>query len=287
MLILLLSIVQKVFPEAAAGHNQDPNFGLASDDSDDNEYDPDGSATDEQDEGDESSSDGSSSDDSDFTSTSDEVEAPADDKTYLGLSSEDSEDDEYNPDAPDLDDKVTQESSSSGSDFTSDSEDLAAVLEDNRSSGNDEGAASPLGHSNGQRYKDGGNNESLNNELLSIIKPGQDGAVPVYGKRSSERLDYKKLYDVSVISNIISCYDNSFFFLNIIYVPCVTQSVYLPLSALWIYFRFFFKILSWFFICSSESERCDSSAVTSYLTVIITLPSCHLFKFRDYLCYSW
>ncbi|KDO47945.1 hypothetical protein CISIN_1g001512mg [Citrus sinensis] len=186
---------EKVFPEAAAGHNQDPNFGLASDDSDDNEYDPDGSATDEQDEGDESSSDGSSSDDSDFTSTSDEVEAPADDKTYLGLSSEDSEDDEYNPDAPELDDKVTQESSSSGSDFTSDSEDLAAVLEDNRSSGNDEGAASPLGHSNGQRYKDGGNNESLNNELLSIIKPGQDGAAPVYGKRSSERLDYKKLYD--------------------------------------------------------------------------------------------
>lgn len=188
---------EKVFPEAAAGHNRDPNFGRPLDDSDDNDYDPDDSATDEQDQGDESSSDGSSSDESDFTSTSDEVEAPADDKAYLGLSSEDSEDDEYNPDSPELDDKVTQESSSSGSDFTSDSEDLAAVLEDNRSSGNDEGATtvSPLGLSNGQRYKPGGNNESLNNELLSIIKPGQDAAAPVYGKRIVERLDYKKLYD--------------------------------------------------------------------------------------------
>lgn len=189
--------MQKVFPEAAAaGHNQDPNFGLPSDDSDDNDYDPDGPASDEKDQGDEKSSD-----ESDFTSASDELEASAINDKYLGLPSDDSEDDDFNPEAPVFDEKVAEESSSS--DFTSDSEDLAGVLEDKRSSGNDEEGAtsiSPLGESNGQRSKYAGNKGSLNNELLSTLESGQDGAGHVYEKRSVERLDYKKLYDVSVIS---------------------------------------------------------------------------------------
>lgn len=168
--------MQKVFPEAAAaGHNQDPNFGLPSDDSDDTDYDPDDQRTDEKDQGDESSSD-----ESDFTSASDELE-PLANNEYLGLPSDDSEDDDYDPDAPVLDEKITQESSSS--DFTSDSEDLATVIKDNRSSGNDEGATSvsPRGDSNGQISK--------------------CGLAPASEKRSIERLDYKKLYDVSVTAN--------------------------------------------------------------------------------------
>ncbi|KAJ0009776.1 hypothetical protein Pint_33745 [Pistacia integerrima] len=181
---------EKVFPEAAAaGPNQDPNFGLPSDDSDDTDYNPDDLRTDEKDQGDESGSD-----ESDFTSASDELE-PLANNEYLALPSADSEDDDYDPDAPVLDEKTTQEISSS--DFTSDSEDLAAVIEDNRSSGNDKGATSvsPLGDSNGPILKCGGNKESLNNELLSILQSGQNGLAPASEKRSIERLDYKKLYD--------------------------------------------------------------------------------------------
>ncbi|XP_044507692.1 homeobox protein HAT3.1 isoform X2 [Mangifera indica] len=181
---------EKVFPEAAAaGHDQDPNFGLPSDDSVDADYDPDDLQTNEKDQGDESSSDKS-----DYFSASDEVE-PLANNNCLGLPSDDSEDDEYDPDALVLDEKITQESSSS--DFTSDSEDLAAIIEDNGSSGNDEGATSvsPLGDSNGQMSKCGGNKECLNNELLSILEVRQDGLAHAYEKRSVERLDYKKLYD--------------------------------------------------------------------------------------------
>ena len=126
---MLLSHVQKVYPEAAtaAGHKQDHNFGLPSDDSDDNDYNP-CEPDDEKVEGDESSSD-----ESEYASAAEDLEAPPNEEQYLGLPSDDSEDDEYDPDAPDLDEKVTKESSSS--DFTSDSEDFAAVLDENRPSG--------------------------------------------------------------------------------------------------------------------------------------------------------
>ncbi|KAL5857789.1 hypothetical protein ACOSQ3_005247 [Xanthoceras sorbifolium] len=175
---------EKVFPEAAAaaGQNQDPNFGLPSDDSDDNDYNPDGSAADEKDQGDESSSD-----ESNYVSASDEPKAAANDNVYLGLPSDDSEDDNYDPDAPEPDEKVMQDSSSS--DFTSDSEDLAAVLEDDRTPGN-EGttSASPLRDTNGRRLKE-------DTELLNILESEQDEGTSVYEKRGIERLDYKKLYD--------------------------------------------------------------------------------------------
>lgn len=188
--------MQKVFPEAAAaGHDQDPNFGLPSDDSVDADYDPDDLQTNEKDQGDESSSDKS-----DYFSASDEVE-PLANNNCLGLPSDDSEDDDYDPEAPVHDEKIRQQSSSS--DFSSDSEDLAAVIEDNRSSGNDEGATSvsPFKDSNGQISKCGGNKKSLNNELLSILEAQQDGLAHACEKRRIERLDYKKLYDVSVTAN--------------------------------------------------------------------------------------
>lgn len=257
--------MQKVFPEAAAaaGLNQDANFGLPSDDSDDNDYDPDGLSTDENDQGDESSSD-----ESDFTSMSEDLEASANDKEYLGLPSDDSEDDEYNPDAPELDEKVMQENSSS--DFTSDSEDLAGVLENSWSSGNEEGSASVslLRDSNGKRSKLGGNKESLNNELLSILEPGQDGAAPVYGKRSIERLDYKKLYTVSVISKyyfhvLIPCTCHVHQLLVLceccsIFVCFGTPFTYMLYPVSWIYFSFLGFADCWSFICLLEYEKYSS-----------------------------
>lgn len=198
--------MQKVFPEAAvaasAGQNLENNQGLPSDDSDDNDYDPDGPDTDE-----EVQEEESSSDESEYASASDGLETPkSNDEQYLGFPSDDSEDDDFNPDAPDPNDDVKQESSSS--DFTSDSEDLTAALdEDNRSFENVEGPQSSslegstlLRGSGEQSYKRGQKRHSLKDELSSLLEsdPGQDGSTPVSGKRHVERLDYKKLHDVSV-----------------------------------------------------------------------------------------
>ncbi|KAI5316505.1 hypothetical protein L3X38_036212 [Prunus dulcis] len=78
----------------------------------------------------------SSSDESEYASASDGLETPkSNDEQYLGLPSEDSEDDDYNPYAPDVNEDVKQESSSS--DFTSDSKDLGAALDDNIMSSED------------------------------------------------------------------------------------------------------------------------------------------------------
>lgn len=188
---------EKVFPEAAAaaGHNQDHN-GLPSDDSDDDDYNP-CEPDDEKVEGEESSSD-----ESEYASATEELEAPTKDEQYLGLPSEDSEDDDYDPEAADLDVKV--EKGSSSSDFTSDSEDLAAALDDNRPSRDDEGPTSTsldcikaLRGSGGKRSTTVGKKLSLNDELVSILEtePGQDGSAPVSRGRKVERLDYKKLHD--------------------------------------------------------------------------------------------
>ncbi|KAA8525891.1 hypothetical protein F0562_008009 [Nyssa sinensis] len=109
---------EKVFPEAAvvaAGNKLDDSFGFPSDDSEDDDYDPDGPEVDERVQGDESSSD-----EFDFFSASDDFGASPNHEHYLGLPSDDSEDDDYDANAPVLDEQVKQESSSS--DFTSDSE---------------------------------------------------------------------------------------------------------------------------------------------------------------------
>lgn len=127
----------------------------------------------------------------------------------MGLSSDDSEDNDYDPSALDID---KQESSSS--DFTSDSEDLAATLDDN--SEKDEVHmssldAKPLGKSDKQGFRRDGKKSSLEGELLDILKsgPGKDGSPPVSGRRHVERLDYKKLHDVSIID---SAFISLFFF---------------------------------------------------------------------------
>ncbi|KAK8564266.1 hypothetical protein V6N12_036394 [Hibiscus sabdariffa] len=182
---------EKVFPEAAlvaSGQNQDPNIGLPSDDSDDNDYNPDISDNDEKDQGDESSSD-----ESDFTSASEELEVPANTDPYLGLPSEDSEDDDYNPDSLNHDNVAKPESSSS--DFASDSEDLGAVLVEDDISSQLDGPMSNDASRNSKSKKRGGK-KSMNDELLSIMESasGEDDAT-VSDKRSIQRLDYKRLYD--------------------------------------------------------------------------------------------
>ncbi|CAJ1977370.1 unnamed protein product [Sphenostylis stenocarpa] len=187
---------ERVFPEAAraAGNNMDNNLGLPSDDSDDDDYNPNG-PEDVKLEGDESSSD-----ESDYASASEKLEGSLGDQ-YLGLPSEDSDDGDYNPGAPDVDCKVNEESSSS--DFTSDSEDLAAAIVDyttHEQNGEIRSASLDdvkyLKSSRKQKGK-AGKKLSMADELSSLLEPdsGQDGSTPVSGKRNLERLDYKKLYD--------------------------------------------------------------------------------------------
>ncbi|KAE8730416.1 Auxin-responsive GH3 family protein [Hibiscus syriacus] len=182
---------EKVFPEAAVaadGQNQDPNFGLPSDDSNDEDYNADNSETDEKDQEDESSSD-----ESDFTSTSEELEVSANVDPCVGLPSDDSEDDEYDPDGPDHDNVAKPERSSS--DFTSDSEDLGAILEDKISSQKD-GPASNSGAIDSLWQLPKLGKEPLSDELVSIMESasGQDAAA-LSKKRITDKLDYKRLYD--------------------------------------------------------------------------------------------
>ncbi|KAF4364362.1 hypothetical protein F8388_006939 [Cannabis sativa] len=189
---------EKVFPEAAAaargGNNLDHNPELPSDDSEDDDYDPDGLDIDEkidrdESSSDESSSDESSSDESEYASACDELEAPPNNELSLKLSSDDdSEDNDYDPNAVDTDENVKQESSSSHT--TSDSEDLTPTDDDNK-------AKRLSGKSGKQSCSSGGKKSSLKGELLDILKsgPGEDGSPPISEKRHVERLDYKKLHD--------------------------------------------------------------------------------------------
>ncbi|KAA0037202.1 pathogenesis-related homeodomain protein [Cucumis melo var. makuwa] len=197
---------EKVYPEAAAaaGRNSDDTLGLPSDDSEDGDYDPDIPDTIDQDNelsSDESSSDQSNSDTSGYASASEGLEVPPNDDQYLGLPSDDSEDNDYDPSVPELDEGDRQESSSS--DFTSDSEDLAA-LENNCSSKDDDLVSSlnntlPVKNTNGR--SSGPSKSTLHNELSSLLDSGldKDGLEPISGRRQVERLDYKKLHDVSIL----------------------------------------------------------------------------------------
>lgn len=151
---------EKVFPEAAeAVAKEGDTVDLPSDDSEDQDYDPEDMNF--------QRNKSNSSDESDFSSAS--SDASVDKKQDLGLPSDDSEDNDYDPDVQIFNDEEAKQESSS-SDFTSDSEDLGAALDDARSAlGKDEGPlSSPL---------------------------DEDDFVPGSSKRNIERLDYKKLYD--------------------------------------------------------------------------------------------
>nr|XP_010906632.1 homeobox protein HOX1A isoform X1 [Elaeis guineensis]XP_010906633.1 homeobox protein HOX1A isoform X1 [Elaeis guineensis] len=203
---------EKVFPEAAAIANSDKQYDLSnlpSDDSEDDNYDPDVLEVDTEDHMEESSSEEdheeqSSSEESYFTYSSEDSGPSEKRKHYedIGLSSDDSEDDDYDPEGPDPDKEIQKESSGSDeSDFTSDSDDFCAEL--SKSGGTDEVSASSLPNlkplepsGEGERVSDR-NENATNSEQPSMLEPdpSQKNALPVSGKRQRDRLDYKKLYD--------------------------------------------------------------------------------------------
>ncbi|KAL8554638.1 hypothetical protein ACS0TY_002724 [Phlomoides rotata] len=193
--ISIIDSWEKIFPEAAAaalGKTLNDGAGSSSDDSEDEEYDPDKPDTDVKVEGDESSSD-----ESNYLSASDDISAPFNNEKYLGLPSDDSEDDDFDPSAPHQDEQVKQDNSSS--DFTSDSEDLGALLEDETALDEDITQILP----SAVKLPSTGSIEEnpevgrvkrhpLKDELSYLM---ETGAEPVSGKRRVERLDYKKLND--------------------------------------------------------------------------------------------
>lgn len=152
-------------------------MGLPSDDSEDDEYNPDGLDDDANGEENESSSDESDSNDSDssdFSSASEDLGAFQGAEKNLELPSDDSEDDDFDPDAANVNEDGAEHESSS-SDFTSASEDLGTAIGDDGTSGKDESSV-PL-------------------ELEQDFAESS----PITAKRCVEKLDYKKLYDVSII----------------------------------------------------------------------------------------
>ncbi|KAL8129239.1 hypothetical protein V2J09_018394, partial [Rumex salicifolius] len=158
---------ERVFPEATskAGSAQDDLAGLPSDDSEDDDFNPGGADDDNAESGD------SSSDESDFSSASEDLGAIHNtDDQYLGLPSDDSEDDDFEPNFVDAEDQPEQEGSSS--DFTSASEDLHAAIENDEVSSKAKNLKSPI----------------------KLVQDCED-IVPVSGRRQAEKLDYKKLYD--------------------------------------------------------------------------------------------
>ncbi|VFQ81876.1 unnamed protein product [Cuscuta campestris] len=170
---------EKVFQEeaAASGKQLDDMVGLPSDDSEDDDYNPDNLEVDEKiSEDDESNSD----DESDSSDTSFELETP-NDELFLGLPSEDSEDDDYEPDAHEHDEQIMQYSSSS--DFTSDSEDFSVELKNIMSPGQED---------HYEKIEVGGGPHSLKGEVEFLMQSYETLAS---GKRHVERLDYKKLHD--------------------------------------------------------------------------------------------
>lgn len=198
---MLSSHLQKIFPEAAAafsGKKLDDGSRSSSDDSEDDDYDPDKPDRNDKVEGDQSSSDESNY----FSAPDDGAASSLNNEKYLGLPSEDSEDDDFDPSAPDDDEQVMHGSSSS--DFTSDSEDLDALVEDDALPGKDIEQISsadqnqPSASSKEENSKVGGTKgKSLKDDLAYLM---ETGAEPVTGKRHVERLDYQKLLVVSLFS---------------------------------------------------------------------------------------
>ncbi|CAI9769981.1 unnamed protein product [Fraxinus pennsylvanica] len=191
-----LSVIEsweKIFPEAAASASVkklDDGSGSSSDDSEDDDYDPDKPDAVLKVSGDElsndESGDQSSSDESDYLLASDDLAASPNTKQYLGLPSDDSEDDDFDPAAPVQDEELKQDSSSS--DFTSDSEDLGALLDDTAAPE----ISSVLGADEEKSKAGKVKSQSLRGELSYLLETSD---APVSGKRHVERLDYKKLND--------------------------------------------------------------------------------------------
>ncbi|KAF8081223.1 hypothetical protein N665_0899s0012 [Sinapis alba] len=233
---------EKVFPEAAAamagGGGQNVDCDLPSDDSEDEEYDPKGLNDNEGDEdgsdddNDESENEDGSSDDESASDVMIGSFKEAED--IMNLPSDDSEDDDYDPDAPTRDESENEAGSSddeSASDVmigsfkgaedimnlpSDDSEDDdydpdAPTRDEDKmqeSSNSDDSDSedvetSSKGDESDQqdevtaRGKLGGKKSKLPDVSISKSDTGigDDSLVDVPGRRKVERLDYKKLYD--------------------------------------------------------------------------------------------
>jgi len=186
---------EKVFPESASlanGSNQIGTSDLPSDDSEDNDYDPtlaEGNMVDENKSSAEDGDEGSDSDDLDFMTSSDDSEPSTKKRSKLknkntvddpGLPSEDSEDDDFDPEGPNSSEDQKTKTNSEESDFTSDSDDFCAEI--SKSCGQDEVLAPSL---------------SDQTERVEIMEaePEQDLVLPASSRRQVGRFDYKKLYD--------------------------------------------------------------------------------------------
>jgi hypothetical protein len=223
-------LLQKVFPEAAAfanGSKQGDTFDLPSDDSEDDDFDPNMTeghmASKEDGSSEEGEDEGSDSDDSNFLTSSDDSEALMDKKKVddLGLPSEDSEDDDYDPAGPDSDKDIQKERSGSDeSDFTSDSDDFCAVIA--KSGGHDEVSKPSFPDAEpGDTIDDTERNTVQANTANSSLDPmetemDENLILPGSGRRNVERLDYKKLYDVCSRPSSMHIYVFAEFFISFV-----------------------------------------------------------------------
>lgn len=209
--------MQKVFPETAAAANGtsqlDPSD-LPSDDSEDDDYNPDapeGNNKEEKggdDNEEESDQEESSTDDSDFYTDSDDETLPKKAKNQKkqldieALPSEDSEDDDFDPERRNSEEENSEQMSKSDeSDFTSDSDEFCDELV--KKSGGDEDVSSP----------------PLDQDMV-------DPDMPMAGRRQKEPTDYKKLYRVCFILIILLCllYKTTITWIdNILSVPTKTN----------------------------------------------------------------
>lgn len=181
---------EKIFPEAvAAGKKLDVGYG-SSDDSHDDDFDPDKLQTVKIQE------DESSSDESSYFSASDGLAAAPDKDNYLELPSDDSADNDFDPTAADQDEQVKQ--SSSSSDFSSDSEDLGALLDDATMTDKEPEHISPSSgcklpsEATEEENAAVGKLKGLKAELAYLLHNSDQS---VCDKRHVERLDYKKLLE--------------------------------------------------------------------------------------------
>ncbi|KAG6533138.1 homeobox protein HOX1A-like isoform X1 [Zingiber officinale] len=184
---------EKIFPEATAvanGNNQFDDSIYPSEDSEDYDYQPDhveGNAEDQEER--------SSSDESDSASLSEDLGQPVQNKIdYLGLPSDDSEDDDYDPDQPEPD--KDKDSDLNESDFMSDSDDFCADL---CKTVNANAVSSNLCDSeplDGSGQLRATMQFPLNAENpLVEVDAGQGTNYPTSKKRQRESSDFKKLHD--------------------------------------------------------------------------------------------
>ncbi|KAG0468546.1 hypothetical protein HPP92_017874 [Vanilla planifolia] len=189
---------ERIFPEATALENKKGQFDeldLPSDDSEDDDYDPEAAGVGVNEQNEESSFeelDSSYSSDDSISSHPDMTQAT------LELLTDDSEDNDYDPDAPDIEKEIQKGNSSSDeSDFTSDSDEFCTEL--GKATCTDEATASSLASleifdSSISNIKD--NDKFHNGHGVPSVTPDVDtfdGGLSTTLKRRSERLSCMKL----------------------------------------------------------------------------------------------